>query len=81
MPIYEYSCRGCGKHFSLLQSIHVSPGETSCPECLSLDLRKVPSSFSSSSVGDPWSGGPADAATSSAQSSGGSCCGGGCCGM
>ncbi|MHB1926893.1 MAG: FmdB family zinc ribbon protein [Leptospirillum sp.] len=78
MPIYEYACHGCGKQFSMLQSIHVGPGETSCPECNSLDLKKLPSAFSSSSIGEPWSGGSQEVAAGPSSSSGGSCCGGGC---
>ena len=78
MPIYEYACQGCGKRFSLLQSIHVGPGETSCPECNSLNLNKVPSSFSSTSGAEPWSGGSQEMATTPSSGSGGGCCGGGC---
>jgi putative FmdB family regulatory protein len=38
VPIYEYTCRGCGKPFELL----VRKGETAaCPSCGSEDLEKM----------------------------------------
>ena len=37
MPIYEYTCRGCGTELELL----VRRGETpACPSCASQDLEK-----------------------------------------
>ncbi|MCL5953657.1 MAG: zinc ribbon domain-containing protein [Nitrospirae bacterium] len=76
MPIYEYSCHACGNVFSLLQSIRTGPGETACPKCQSLDLRKLPSSFASAVAGAPGSefAPPATAPSGG----GGGCCGGGC---
>jgi putative FmdB family regulatory protein len=40
MPIYEYSCRGCGHQFEAL----VRPADTAppaCPTCKSLDLERL----------------------------------------
>ena len=38
MPIYEYTCRGCGTSFELL----VRKGETpACPSCAGQDLEKL----------------------------------------
>jgi putative FmdB family regulatory protein len=40
MPIYEYSCRGCGHQFEAL----VRPADTkppSCPTCQSQDLERL----------------------------------------
>lgn len=37
MPIFEYTCRGCGKEFELL----VRKGDTpACPSCAGQDLEK-----------------------------------------
>jgi putative FmdB family regulatory protein len=37
MPIFEYSCRGCGHEFEIL----VRPGDIpGCPACASQDLEK-----------------------------------------
>ncbi len=80
MPIYEYLCSGCGKRFSLLQSIHVGTGETDCPECKSFDVRKIPSTFSSA-AGDSFGSGEVAASSATSSQGSGSCCGGGCCGM
>jgi len=38
VPIYEYTCRGCGHQFELL----VLKGTTvACPECASADLERM----------------------------------------
>jgi putative FmdB family regulatory protein len=46
MPIYEYICQECDEKFSLLQSVHVSEKETSCPKCASKKVKKLLSTFS-----------------------------------
>ena len=33
MPIYEYSCNQCGKHFEATQSVHARVEDTLCPHC------------------------------------------------
>jgi putative FmdB family regulatory protein len=33
MPIYEYSCNQCGKHFDATQSVHARVEDTLCPHC------------------------------------------------
>ena len=33
MPIYEYSCNQCGKHFDANQSVHARAEDTLCPHC------------------------------------------------
>jgi len=40
MPIYDYSCRGCGHTFEALVRGSSIP---SCPECRSEDLERLPS--------------------------------------
>ncbi len=38
MPIYEYSCRGCGHEFELLLRRGTAPA---CPSCEGVDLDKL----------------------------------------
>ena len=44
MPIYEYACLACGRHFEhlLLPAAKTDP---TCPECQSSDLEKLMSGF------------------------------------
>ena len=42
MPLFEYECRGCGRHFEYLTRNGQSP---SCPACKSDDLQKLLSVF------------------------------------
>jgi putative FmdB family regulatory protein len=46
MPLFEYSCRACGKRFTFLRGV-VSGGseEARCPRCNSQDLQKLMSRF------------------------------------
>ncbi len=39
MPIYDYSCRECGKVSEIL--VRTSEGEVRCPHCGSGDLRQL----------------------------------------
>jgi putative FmdB family regulatory protein len=39
MPIYDFSCRGCGHQFEAF----VRTGAPACPECRSEDLERMPS--------------------------------------
>ena len=42
MPLYEYTCRGCGHQFEAL----VRSGDTpACPSCKSQDLERLISAF------------------------------------
>jgi len=47
MPMYEYQCGQCAEKFSLLQSVHVKPGETVCPHCGTHKINKLFSTFAS----------------------------------
>lgn len=71
MPLYEYTCAACADDFTLLQSIHVQPGETACPACGSHDVSKRLSVFAPSVP----SGG---AAAGGCGPMGGGCAGGAC---
>jgi putative FmdB family regulatory protein len=33
MPIYEYRCGQCEKHFDATQSVHARAEDTECPHC------------------------------------------------
>ena len=41
MPIHEYACRDCKKHFEVLTTSAQSPETIKCPECKSLDVTKT----------------------------------------
>ena len=48
MPLYEYTCRGCGAFFELL----VRPGTVpACPSCQGQDLERALSLFAVNSDG------------------------------
>lgn len=57
MPLYEYICASCEAGFTLLQSIHVKPGETGCPKCGATDVQKKFSPFASKVEGKAESSG------------------------
>ena len=42
MPLYEYSCRGCGHSFEALVRSQDTPA---CPSCGATDLERLISSF------------------------------------
>jgi putative FmdB family regulatory protein len=42
MPLFEYECRGCGRHFEYLTRDGQSPA---CPACKGVDLQKLLSVF------------------------------------
>ncbi|MBF0537455.1 MAG: zinc ribbon domain-containing protein [Nitrospirae bacterium] len=46
MPIYEYSCLGCGVNFTLFQKMGASQSDSACPVCKSTDVKRLISSFS-----------------------------------
>jgi len=41
MPLFEYACRGCGRHF---EAFVTASREATCPSCESADLQKLLSS-------------------------------------
>jgi putative FmdB family regulatory protein len=51
MPLYEYSCNKCSKHFEMLQSIGTDSAK--CPDCGS-DCKKLISATSFQLKGSGW---------------------------
>lgn len=45
MPIYEYRCSRCAEQFDRLVRTAAEARATTCPECSSTDVEKVPSTF------------------------------------
>lgn len=72
MPIYEYSCKECGKLVELLQKIGAEQAGIACPNCGKDTLKKVLSVTAPSQMAKPSSGG-CDMGNIGAC---GSCCGG-----
>jgi putative FmdB family regulatory protein len=54
MPLFEYECRGCGRHFEYLTR---EGREPSCPACSGVDLQKLLSVFAVSGGSGEKSGG------------------------
>jgi len=52
MPIYEYRCGACEKHFDATQSVHARPEDTICPSCNAQQATRLLSSFASTVKGD-----------------------------
>lgn len=46
MPIYDYRCRTCGAEFEAIVRSQDTPA---CPECKSVELDRLPSTFAVSS--------------------------------
>ena len=72
MPIYEYTCKTCGKHFDFLAK-RLSERPDACPECGAKALKKMLSTFSTTT-------GPAPASPAGACPTG-MCCPGGTCSL
>jgi putative FmdB family regulatory protein len=45
MPIYEYKCNNCNKKFEFFHKSINSEEQVSCPQCNSLEIKKVFSKF------------------------------------
>ena len=45
MPIFEYTCDGCGKRFSALVGVLASSRQPACPRCSGTKLTKLVSRF------------------------------------
>jgi putative FmdB family regulatory protein len=71
MPLYEYTCRGCGGRFEVLQRIGSSSSEVSCPACGGHEVTKEFSTFASSVAGQGGGAMPCGAPNASSCGSGG----------
>ncbi len=72
MPLYEYSCRGCGRRFEVLQRIGADANDIVCPACGRGEVAKQHSTFASAVAGSSASGPmPCGAPNASACGSGG----------
>ncbi len=45
MPLFEFSCRACGKQFTFLSGVVADNDKPRCPRCASADLAKLMSRF------------------------------------
>ena len=52
MPLYEYRCERCSKHFETTQSVHARIEDAECPFCHARESTRLLSSFSSKVVGE-----------------------------
>jgi putative FmdB family regulatory protein len=71
MPLYEYSCRACGKRFEVLQRIGADASGLACPQCGGTDVTKQFSTFASGVAGGTGSAMPCGAPSASSCGSGG----------
>ena len=51
MPMYEYRCQVCGKHFEMLRRITEADRDLECPECRSTAVERLLSAFSTGGCG------------------------------
>jgi putative FmdB family regulatory protein len=75
MALYEYKCAECEERFDLMRPMSAADDVAECPECGSVESRRVISSFASITPGaSALSTNP----VMDARMAGGGCCGGGC---
>ena len=73
MPLYEYTCGGCGKTFDILRSFSKADDPAACPACHAVDSKRAISRFAAHVQGS-------DGSTASVAGSGGCAgCGRGSC--
>ena len=79
MALYEYKCADCDERFEKMRSMSASDEPAECPECGSVESRRLISNFAMVTPGDSaMSSNPMmDARIASGNAAGG-CCGGGC---
>jgi putative FmdB family regulatory protein len=51
MPLYEYTCGGCGRRFEILQRVGADGSGVICPGCGGTDVAKQFSTFASAVSG------------------------------
>jgi putative FmdB family regulatory protein len=52
MPIYEYSCSGCGDKFELRRNFGEDDSDIKCPKCGKKNPKRILSAFSSKASSD-----------------------------
>jgi putative FmdB family regulatory protein len=70
MPLYEYTCRECGRRFEVLQRVGADSAGVTCPACGATHVAKQFSTFASSGTGT-GGGMPCGAPSASSCGSGG----------
>ena len=73
MPLYEYTCRECGRRFEVLQRVRADATGVNCPNCGAGTVSKQFSTFASAVAGGAGTSGamPCGAPNVSACGSGG----------
>ncbi|KPV52508.1 hypothetical protein SE17_15090 [Kouleothrix aurantiaca] len=59
MPLYEYTCQGCGARFEKLVRSSTNPAAIICPRCASAAVARVFSTFATSGGASNESSAPA----------------------
>lgn len=49
MPVFEYRCMKCNERFEVLHKSSMNPEKVICPNCSSVEIKKLISSFITSS--------------------------------
>lgn len=57
MPVYEYRCQKCGSVFELLRRMQDADLDLICPDCRSVEVKRLLSTFSSGGCGSGSSSG------------------------
>jgi putative FmdB family regulatory protein len=52
MPLFEYRCKECNGKFEILHKSVNNTNEVVCPECNSVNVKKLLSSFSTSGLSE-----------------------------
>ena len=76
MALYEYKCTDCEERFDLMRPMSAADDPAPCPECGSVESRRVISSFASITPGA--SALSTNPVMDARMASRGGCCGGGC---
>ena len=79
MALYEYKCADCEEKFDAMRSMSAADDPVECPDCGSMESRRLISSFASITPGaSSLSTNPVMDARMASGGGGGGCCGGGC---
>ena len=78
MALYEYKCAECEERFDLMRPMAAADEPADCPECGSVESRRVISHFSSITPGASALNTNPMMDARIARGAGGGCCGGGC---